>query len=426
MKKQKIISGIITGSLVLAFLAVPVNATSLTDQLAQSNARQADAKYQVDMTQNTIDGIQTEISKVNTEVSQISSQIDSINTDISALEANITKTQEELAIAQAKKTEQEAAMSERVRTMYMYGNGSVIEFLFSSTDFSDFVTKLDMSRYIIQADQDSLNALAETEKVIDEKEQSIQADQLATVEKKSEQEAALSQQEDVKAQENQLLAQNQTQLTQYQDEVNAEATTSSDIENQIQAYYAAQAAQAAQVAQNNTANNGATDNSSSGSDNTGNSSGDGANESDGGNTGSSDNSGSTTPPSYSSGYQWPINGEITSPFGYRDDPNDPGSSEFHAGVDIGASTGTPVPCMGNGTIISAGWNGGYGNCVIVDVGNGLAAVYGHLSAIYVSSGDSVNIGQTIGAVGSTGDATGPHLHFEIRLSGTPVNPYNYF
>ncbi|MBC3888671.1 peptidoglycan DD-metalloendopeptidase family protein [Acetobacterium paludosum] len=425
MKKQKIISGIITGSLVLAFLAVPVNATSLTEQLAQSSARQAAAKYQVDMTQNTIDGIQTELSKVNTEVSQISGQIDSINTDISALAANIAKTQEELAIAQAKKTEQEAAMSDRVRTMYMYGNGSVLEFLFSSTNFSDFVTKVDMSRYIIQADKDSLNALEETEKVINEKEQSIQADQVKTVEKKTEQEAALSQQEDVKAQKDQLLAQNQTVLTQYQAIEDSEAATSSDIEGQLQAYYAAQAAQATQVAQDNAASSGATDNSGSSSDNTGSSSGD-ATESGGGNTGSSDNGGgSTAAPIYSNGYQWPCGGEITSPFGYRDDPLNPGTTRYHSGVDIGASTGTAVACAGNGTVISAGWNGGYGNCVIVDIGNGLSAVYGHLSAINVSSGDTVSIGQTVGAVGSTGDSTGPHLHFEIRLYGTAVDPYSY-
>ncbi|MBC3797109.1 murein hydrolase activator EnvC family protein [Acetobacterium tundrae] len=425
MKKQKIISGIITGSLVLAFLAVPVNATSLTEQLAQSSARQAAAKYQVDMTQNTIDGIQTEISKVNTQVSQISGQIDSINTDISGLEANITKTQGELAIAEAKKAEQEAAMSDRVRTMYMYGNGSVIEFLFSSTDFSDFVTKVDMSRYIIQADKDSLNALEETKKVIDEKEQSIQADRLKTVEKKTEQEAALSQQEDVKAQKDQLLAQNQTVLTEYQAIEDSEAATSSDIENQIQAYYAAQAAQAAQVAQNNTASSGSTDNSSSGSDNTGNSSGDGT-ESGGGNTGSTDNGGSTAPPIYSSGYQWPCGGEITSLFGNRDDPLSPGTIRYHSGVDIGASYGAAIACAGNGTVISAGWNGGYGNCVIVDIGNGLSAVYGHMSSISVSGGDTVSMGQTLGAVGSTGDSTGAHCHFEMRLYGTAVDPYNYF
>ncbi|MGD9475210.1 MAG: M23 family metallopeptidase, partial [Eubacteriaceae bacterium] len=83
-------------------------------------------------------------------------------------------------------------------------------------------------------------------------------------------------------------------------------------------------------------------------------------------------------------------------------------------------------CAGNGTVISAGWNGGYGNCIIVDLGNGVSAVYAHLSAMYVSSGQTVSAGQTVGAVGSTGDSTGPHLHFEMRLYGSAVSPYNYF
>lgn len=411
MKKHIIISGIVTGSLVLAFLTAPVNAASLAEQLAQSNARQAAAKYQVDMTQNTIDGIETEISKVNDEVNRINGVIGAINSDISSIEANIAKTQEELAIAEAKKTEQEGSMSDRLRTMYMFGNGSVIEFLFSSSDFSDFLTKLDMSRYIIQADKESLDALEATKKVIDEKKQSIELDRLKTVEKRSEQEVVLDQQESVLAQKDQLLGQNQAVLTEYKAIEDAEAATSADIEGQLQAYYDQQRAAAAeQAAAQNTGNSGS-------GEGTGNNSGDTGSTGDGGST--------STPaptPSYSNGYQWPCGGEITSPFGYRDDPLNPGTTRFHSGVDIGASAGTPVACGGNGIVISAGWNGGYGNCVIVDLGNGISAVYAHLSAINVSSGETVSGGQTVGAVGSTGNSTGAHLHFEIRQYGVAICP----
>ncbi len=408
MKKHRIVSGIVTGSLVLAFLTAPVNAASLTEQLAQSNARQAAAKYQVDMTQNTINGIEDEIGKVNEEVNRINGIIGAINADISSIEANIAKKQEELKIAEAKKQEQEAAMSDRVRAMYMYGNGSIMEFIFSASDFSDFITKLDMSRYIMTADKDSLNALEETKKVIDEKKLSIEADRLKTVAKKTEQEVVLTQQEEVLAQKDQLLAQNQAALEEYKAIEEAEAATSADIEGQLQAYYEQQRAAAEQAAQNN-ASTGATD-GSTGGDTT--------------NTGGGDTSGggSTAPPVYSSSYVWPCGGDITSEFGWRIHPIW-GDSRFHAGVDIGASTGTPVACAGNGTVISAGWNGGYGNCVIVDIGNGLSAVYAHLSAINVSSGETVAAGQTVGAVGSTGDSTGAHLHYEVRLYGSPISPY---
>lgn len=408
MKKHRVVSGIVTGSLVLAFLTAPVNAASLTEQLAQSNARQAAAKYQVDMTQNTINGIEDEIGKVNEEVNRINGIIGAINADISSIEANIAKKQEELKIAEAKKLEQEAAMSDRVRAMYMYGNGSIMEFIFSASDFSDFITKLDMSRYIMTADKDSLNALEETKKVIDEKKLSIEADRLKTVAKKTEQEVVLTQQEEVLAQKDQLLAQNQAALEEYKAIEEAEAATSADIEGQLQAYYEQQRAAAEQAAQNN-GSTGTTD-GSTGGDTT--------------NTGGGDTTGggSTAPPVYSSSYVWPCGGEITSEFGWRIHPIW-GDSRFHAGVDIGASTGTPVACAGNGTVISAGWNGGYGNCVIVDIGNGLSAVYAHLSAINVSSGETVAAGQTVGAVGSTGDSTGAHLHYEVRLYGSPISPY---
>ena len=409
MKKHRIVSGIVTGSLVLAFLTAPVNAASLTEQLAQSNARQAAAKYQVDMTQNTINGIEEEISKVNEEVNRISGIIGAINAEIATIETNIAKKQEELKIAETKKLEQEAAMSDRVRAMYMYGNGSIMEFIFSASDFSDFITKLDMSRYIMTADKDSLNALEETKKVIDEKKLSIEADRLKTVEKKTEQEVVLTQQEQVLAQKDQLLAQNQATLEEYKAIEEAEAATSADIEGQLQAYYEQQRAAAEQAAAENSGSNGSTDGSGDG---------------DTTNTGGGDTSGggSTAPPVYSSSYVWPCDGNITSEFGWRTHPIY-GDSRFHAGVDIGASSGTPVACAGNGTVISAGWNGGYGNCVIVDIGNGLSAVYAHLSAINVSSGETVAAGQTVGAVGSTGDSTGSHLHYEVRLYGSPVSPY---
>ncbi|AWW26445.1 murein hydrolase activator EnvC family protein [Acetobacterium carbinolicum] len=406
MKKHRIIAGIVTGSMVLAFLTAPVNAASLTEQLAESNARQAAARYQVDMTQNTINGIEEEITKVNEEVDRISGVISTINAEIAAIEVNIAKKQEELKIAEAKKLEQEESMSDRVRAMYMYGNGSVMEFIFSASDFSDFVTKLDMSRYIMSADKGSLNALDETKKVIDEKKLGIEADRLKTVEKKTEQEVVLTQQEEILAQKDQLLAQNQAALNEYKAIEEAEAATSADIEGQLQAYYEQQRAAAEQAAAQ------AAQAQSSGD----------AESSDGSTGGDSSGGGSTAPPVYSSSYVWPCYGEITSPFGWRTHPIW-GDTRFHAGIDIGASSGTPVAVAGNGTVISAGWNGGYGNCVIVDIGNGLSAVYAHLSAIYVSSGETVSAGQTVGAVGSTGDSTGAHLHYEVRLYGSPIDPH---
>jgi murein DD-endopeptidase MepM/ murein hydrolase activator NlpD len=127
----------------------------------------------------------------------------------------------------------------------------------------------------------------------------------------------------------------------------------------------------------------------------------------------------------SSGFIYPIPGApITSPFGYRIHPIY-GDARLHTGVDFGASEGTPIRAAGSGVVVTAEWYGGYGNATIIDHGNGLATLYGHQSSIGVSAGQRVTQGQVIGRVGCTGSCTGPHLHFEVRVDGTPVNPMNY-
>lgn len=120
-------------------------------------------------------------------------------------------------------------------------------------------------------------------------------------------------------------------------------------------------------------------------------------------------------------FSWPVTGTITSPFGWRSNPFG-GGPEFHQGLDIAAPMGTTVTAAAGGTVIMAQWYGGYGNYILIDHGAGFSTGYGHLSAMYVSSGQSVQRGQAIGAVGSTGQSTGPHLHFEVRIAGKPVDP----
>ncbi len=117
----------------------------------------------------------------------------------------------------------------------------------------------------------------------------------------------------------------------------------------------------------------------------------------------------------------PVHGRISSPFGWRMHPISH-VMRLHTGVDIAAPTGTPILVTGGGEVIFAGWRGGYGNAVIVDHGHGRATLYGHMSAILVSAGQVVARGQVIGRVGMTGAATGPHVHYELRINGVPVPP----
>ena len=129
-------------------------------------------------------------------------------------------------------------------------------------------------------------------------------------------------------------------------------------------------------------------------------------------------------PRYTGRLGRPVNGPITSRFGNRFHPI-LRRTRLHAGVDYGARTGAPIYAAANGVVISAAYGNGYGNRVIIDHGGGVTTTYAHCSAMYVRSGQSVTRGQRIAAVGSTGLATGPHLHFEVRVNGRPVNPVGY-
>ncbi|MGC8722191.1 MAG: M23 family metallopeptidase [Caldisericaceae bacterium] len=123
---------------------------------------------------------------------------------------------------------------------------------------------------------------------------------------------------------------------------------------------------------------------------------------------------------------WPLQGYISSPFGWRSNPFGGGGYEFHTGIDIVAYYGAPIRAAADGTVEDAGWNsGGYGIWVKMYHRDEIETIYGHLSQVIVKAGDKVKKGQVIGYEGATGEATGPHLHFEIRESGTPVNPLTY-
>ncbi len=119
------------------------------------------------------------------------------------------------------------------------------------------------------------------------------------------------------------------------------------------------------------------------------------------------------------GVAWPANGTVTSGFGYR-------WGALHAGIDIANGVGTPIRAAKSGTVIAAGWNGGgYGNWVIIDHGGGFSTLYGHMSRVRTSDGSRVSQGDLIGDMGSTGNSTGPHLHFETRVNGSAQNPTRY-
>ncbi|HJT89112.1 MAG TPA: M23 family metallopeptidase [Bryobacteraceae bacterium] len=121
---------------------------------------------------------------------------------------------------------------------------------------------------------------------------------------------------------------------------------------------------------------------------------------------------------------WPVDGRLMGGFGERNDPFS-GEGEFHKGVDISAPSGTPVRATADGIVTHSEWSNGYGRLLVIDHGGGIQTYYAHLSRFYVQTGEEVRRGEVVAAVGSSGRVTAPHLHYEVRIGGAPVNPYRY-
>jgi len=121
---------------------------------------------------------------------------------------------------------------------------------------------------------------------------------------------------------------------------------------------------------------------------------------------------------------WPVQGQVTGSFGERIDPFN-GEGAFHSGVDISSAYGNRIVAPADGVVTFTDSMGGYGKAIVIDHGNGISTRYGHLSGYAVAAGQAVHRGDTIGYVGESGRSTGPHLHYEVRINDTPVNPYKY-
>lgn len=424
MKKK--ISLIVTALFCLSLFISPVYAATkdeLQQQKDDASAKKEAAQYQVDMTQNTIEGIQTEISKANAEIDRINGQISTLDGQINDLTANLERTTAELEAAEEKQAKQEEELKERVRVMYMYGNEGYMQVLFSATDFADFIAKADMMKSIVQADKDCATALEKTRAEVEEKKETIETNKAQVEQAKADQETALQSQQSVKAQKDELLAKNQQVVQQYQAEVDKQ----DEILKQADAELAVIAQQEAEALRAKLAEEEAQRQREEAERQQ-----EAANNNSGGGSSSSDaDSGSSGGGNVvvSSGFMWPLPGNytITSWFGYRpaSDTNGIGSTN-HGGMDIAASTGTPIHAPAGGYVTKASWYGGYGNCIMVAMDNGDTLLFGHLSGYNVSYGERVNQGDVIGYVGSTGNSTGPHLHLTYLLNNsTSVDPWDY-
>lgn len=339
-------------------------------------------------------------SDIDKQITITEAEIQNTNAQIQQYSLLIAEKQSELEDALARQAEMNETYKARIRAMEENGTISYWSVLFKATSFSDLLSRIDSIHEVAEADQRMLDELDAIAREIEADRQSLEDEMAAQEEAKAalaEQEATLqAQRSEADAYLIELAAAYDNLTDEYlANEAEEEALRKEIMEAQA-AYEAAlsaeEAERLAQQNQNNVAGSGSTSN--------------------------------VTPST--SGFISPLPGGayVTCAYGWRIHPIW-GDERFHSGVDLGASQGTPIYAIAAGTVTTATYGDANGYYVSISHGNGYGSVYCHMTNYIVSVGDSVSQGQVIGYVGSTGWSTGPHLHFEIHVNGSTVNPMDY-
>ncbi len=411
-------------------------------QLAALNEEKETAKNNVTNARNKVEKLKEEQALVIEEkialeernaaaltaISLVEEEISLISDEISRYDIRISIREKRVEVAKAREDEQLEKYRVRIRAMEENGGYNILAILLNADSLSELLTAIDDYGDVMNSDLVLYNQLmeareeheavkaeyeaykAECEAIKDgyEKDLFDLESEKAELEKEIEESEALIEEYTQKIKE---AEEEQKRMEQIEA---AAAAAASNFIAEYQARKAAEAAAAAAAAQ-----------SGSGQSSSGAVSGTGAAVESGSTSGESYGSGAAV--SGSGSFTWPFPGHynITSPFGYR-----PSTGTNHTGIDIDGygSMGSPIVAADGGTVIKAEYYGGYGNCIIIDHGNGFTTLYAHLSSMYVGVGSYVSKGQTIGGVGNTGTCyglDGVHLHFEVAINGSRVDPQGY-
>ena len=433
-KLKRILCAMLCVCMISIPMAIPTTVSAedsisdLEQQLQQ--LEQENQKYQkiLDDTKSDIAEKEEYKSALVSKVQVLDEKIAVTREKISSLNDDIKEKQDAYDKGLSEVEDQFDALANRLRILYMSGNATDLEIIFGAKDFSDLIDKMELVKSLANSDKELISEIQTKLDELSTKKESLEADKkdLET------QQASLKSDQD---EFNKLISDNDEILknlyasnSEAQNSLESAALQSDEIEAKISQYYAAQKAAAEHAAQ-----------ASQSSSSSGSSSSSSSSSSSGSSSSGSSNSGSSSVivPS-GSGFAWPTPGftYLSSP--WREDRE----TYNHGGIDIAGTgiMGTPVVAAADGTVVatnsscthnwgksySCGCGGGYGNYVMISHAGGKMTVYGHLTSLTVSSGQSVSRGQVIGYVGSTGNSTGPHLHYECRLNGVRYNPMSEY
>ncbi|AIQ26335.1 peptidoglycan DD-metalloendopeptidase family protein [Paenibacillus sp. FSL R5-0744] len=395
----------------------------LQKEVQEAKAQQEKAASQTQEAQHYKNKTNLNLQYVLQQVDQVKGKMTEISTQISDTEQSLNVTATELDKAEARVASREEVLGSRVRLMYTDGAVSYLDVLLSSTSFADFLDRADSLKMIVDQDQELLVQHKLDKQTVIEKKQELegqyaQAKQLYT---SLEQQRSLLKEKEAEKQE--LIAfydkqiQESDDLSEEQNEKLVKlASERSALETQKDKIKAEEAARRAAAAKAEAARRAAAAAKKAAA---------------AASKGSSSSSSSSSDTGYSGGdgpFLLPVgSARISSPYGPRTHPITGEKGKVHTGVDFAVPQGTNIHAADSGTVILAEWWSGYGYCVIIDHGGGVWTLYGHIrkGGLRVSAGDKVNRGDVVAESGSTGNSTGPHLHFEVRIDGKIVNPMPY-
>lgn len=348
--------------------------------------------------------LKSRVNLLNGEISTLDKDINALNTEIAQLEARIITAQKEKAQKQQDIAATTALMLDRLRAAYLAGSSSELDILLSSADLSAFLTRSELLRRVAEEDERLITALEKDSADLAALEAELEAARTGVVAKKNEVTKA---HQSVSAKKRDADA-SLSELNKKQNQVESKSSNINDILKTLDRNSKAWKDQIAKYERDQEKAERAIEEylRKYGS-----------------------NTGDAKPPENEGAMVWPVpysNTYISSNYGYRADPKS-GERRFHSGVDITlpAAQGKRIVAAQGGKVIFRGWDTVYGNYMMIDHGGGLSTVYAHCSAFAVGNGATVNKGDTIAYIGSTGYSTGPHLHFEVRVNGARMNPMNY-
>ncbi len=433
-KLKRILCAMLCVCMISIPMAIPTTVSAedsisdLEQQLQQ--LEQENQKYQkiLDDTKSDIAEKEEYKSALVSKVQVLDEKIAVTREKISSLNDDIKEKQDAYDKGLSEVEDQFDALANRLRILYMSGNATDLEIIFGAKDFSDLIDKMELVKSLANSDKELISEIQTKLDELSTKKEALEADKkdLET------QQASLKSDQD---EFNKLISDNDEILknlyasnSEAQNSLESAALQSDEIEAKISQYYAAQKAAAEHAAQASQSSSSSGSSSSSSSSSSSGSSSSGS---------SSSGSSSVIVPS-GSGFAWPTPSFVSLSSEWFEDRE----VYNHGGIDIAGAgiMGTPVVAAADGTVVatnsscthnwgksySCGCGGGYGNYVMISHAGGKMTVYGHLTSLTVSSGQSVSRGQVIGYVGSTGNSTGPHLHYECRLNGVRYNPMSEY